>query len=268
MIKIAKEIQLSNGHTVLVDDEDYEWLNQWKWQYGSGGYAVRKEYLGYHYLGYKKKGKDITKSIPMHRLIMGVIDNPDVQIDHINGNPSDNRKENLRICTNAQNCRNRNKPNMETSSKYKGVSYYKATNSWSAHIKLNYKKTHIGYYTLEEAAAMAYNVMAKLYHGEFAKLNDIDFPDYEAYKISDVRGVSKFKGVGWNKQQQKWYAQFHITKHGPGQKVKHLGLFDSEIEAAKAWNAAVIKYRGENSKTKLNIIPDGPQSQAETQQAI
>jgi hypothetical protein len=96
-----------------------------------------------------------------------------MQVDHINGNTLDNRKENLRICTQNQNGKNRllNKNNV---SGYKGVTYKKANKLWCAQIVVNYHKMYLGLFTTAEAAALAYNEAAKKYHGEFAKLNEVD----------------------------------------------------------------------------------------------
>lgn len=97
-----KEIPLTQGKVALVDDEDYEFLMQWKWCAhfkGHTSYSVRNIYIG------KINGKKRTKTIPMHRVIM----NPSniMQIDHINHNGLDNRKENLRIVTIRENGQNR-----------------------------------------------------------------------------------------------------------------------------------------------------------------
>lgn len=83
------------GLFVLVDRDDYEKVGGKKWHLSSYGYAVRTEY---------KDGK-ISKRLYMHRVIMGCPDG--MVVDHKNGNKLDNRKSNLRICTDAENHRNR-----------------------------------------------------------------------------------------------------------------------------------------------------------------
>ena len=77
------------------------------------------------------------------------------QIDHVNINPLDNRIENLRIVNQSQNLKNRNKFK-NCSSKFKGVSWYKAYNKWVARISIDGKLKHLGYFTNEEEAAETY----------------------------------------------------------------------------------------------------------------
>ena len=96
-----------------------------------------------------------------------------MHVDHINGNPLDNRKSNLRICTNAENQRNRG-VNKNNTSGYKGVCWAKQNKKWKARIKHNGKLIHLGYYKDKEEAARAYDKKAKELHGEYAYLN---FPD-------------------------------------------------------------------------------------------
>jgi hypothetical protein len=87
---------------------------------------------------------------------------PDM-IDHINGNPCDNRIENLRECNNAQNCQNR-KVSAANSSGFMGVSWYEPNKRWRAYIKLNGKRKHLGYFKTPEEASEAYkNAKAELH---------------------------------------------------------------------------------------------------------
>ena len=94
-------------------------------------------------------------------------------IDHKNGDRSDNRVENLRYCTNRENCCNSKKQG-NTSSTYKGVSWDKTNNKWVSYIQINGKRKSLGYFDDEEDAAHVYDKFARKYYGEFARLN---FPD-------------------------------------------------------------------------------------------
>lgn len=146
---------------VLIDDEDYEKIKNYTW---GVQYSKRADSF---YIARKIKNKTLL----LHRVIANCPD--DKIIDHINHNTLDNRKENLRICVNAENCRNMNKPKHGVTSVYKGVRKYR-NNKYSVCIKYNKKQIHIGYYDSEIEAAKAYDKAALKYHGEFAKLNIIN----------------------------------------------------------------------------------------------
>jgi hypothetical protein len=91
-------------------------------------------------------------------------------VDHINGNGLDNRRENLRICSQALNCANAKKTKGKTS-RFKGVFWNRQSKKWCAQIG-NKKRNHIiGYFNSEARAAQAYNRKAKEFFGEFARLN-------------------------------------------------------------------------------------------------
>ena len=90
-----KHIKLTKGKSTLIDDEDFEWLNQYKWYCSVKGYAARNV---------AQDGKKIT--MRMHQAIMGK-QNDKLEIDHKNGNKLDNRRDNLRICSHAENSKNR-----------------------------------------------------------------------------------------------------------------------------------------------------------------
>lgn len=90
--------------------------------------------------------------------------------DHINGNRLDNRRENLRVCTQGENNRNKAKYRNK-SSQYKGVSWDSTNKSWYAQIIINKKHYSLGHYRNELEAAKAYDEGAKKHHGEFARIN-------------------------------------------------------------------------------------------------
>lgn len=156
----TREIPLTRGMVAIVDSEDYEWLNQWKWHLHPQGYAIR-------WVPNKAKTGPKSKTILMHRLIMNP--EPNRHIDHVNGKVYDNRRENLRICSVSQNRMNQKKTRGK--SKYKGVSWNKSRNSWVVSIKKDTKSYWLGTYKDEIEAALAYNLAAVQYHGEFARLN-------------------------------------------------------------------------------------------------
>lgn len=161
--KNTKLIPLTQGKFAIVDAADYEWLSQRKWGCNCNGYARATE--GYVDKNGIKKRRDIF----MHRLVANTPIN--MVTDHINGNPLDNRRSNLRACSNSQNrCNGKIKI---SSSKYKGVFWHKSAKKWVSQIVVDKKAHYLGIYEKELDAAKAYNNVAKKYHGEFARLNEI-----------------------------------------------------------------------------------------------
>lgn len=157
---MSKQIPLTRGKYAIVDDEDYEWLNQWKWfhgRYKHGEYAQRSVY---------KDGKQTTQF--MHRIILKTPD--ELLTDHINRNGLDNRRANLRICTATQNGSNRLVPKHNTSG-YKGVGWHKQRQRWRARATADGIEHFLGYFSDIEEAAHAYDRAAIKFHGEFATLN-------------------------------------------------------------------------------------------------
>jgi len=172
-----KEIKLTNGMIALVDDADYEWVNQWKW--GVSGVGV--EAYASRMVSVNKK----QKAIQMHRLILGCEFGDKKIVDHINHNVLDNRRENIRICTVSQNAQNRKKHKPMTSI-YKGVylftkKYFKITTGewsyykpkWGALIQVNGKQKRLGSFKTEKEAALVYNAAAIKHYGDFACINVI-----------------------------------------------------------------------------------------------
>lgn len=166
MIMQTKKIPLTKGKFAIVDVEDFKLLNQWRWNLHSTGYACRGEYGGI----VNSKPKSIT--ILMHRFIVGNIHNG--QVDHINSDKLDNRKENLRICTSSQNKQNSKKYKSGVTSQYKGVCWNKRISRWQVEIQVNYVRYFLGHFIDESSAALAYNKFALMYHGKFFKFNIIE----------------------------------------------------------------------------------------------
>jgi len=161
-----KQIKLTQGQYALVDDADYDWLNQWKWH-------AHKHHSGNFYAArMSPRKKDNGHNVSMAREILGLKQRDSRQADHINHNTLDNRRDNLRICTHQQNLRNQKSPS-NTSSQYKGVRWHKTSKKWQAQIKINGKSKYLGSSDSEKEAALMYNKAAKKYFGEFAYLNVI-----------------------------------------------------------------------------------------------
>lgn len=148
----TRTIELTRGKIAIVDLADYELVSGHRWYANEKGYAVTT----------------IKRvNVRMHRLIMGLIRNDGILIDHINGDRTDNRRSNLRICDHRQNLCNRGIMRTNTTG-YKGVSMDKKTGFYIARIYNFDKCIYLGYYARAEDAYAAYCKAAADLHGEFA----------------------------------------------------------------------------------------------------
>ena len=140
-----KRIVLTQGKYALVDDEDFERLNQWKWRIKNGIYSF---YARRHSPMLNGKRHEIK----MHHEIIG-FPPKGLETDHENGSGLDNQRHNLRHVTTRQN--QQNQKNRKTS-RYPGVSWYKQTKKWKAQIQINGLVKSIGYFRNEFDAFLAY----------------------------------------------------------------------------------------------------------------
>jgi hypothetical protein len=169
---IMKKIKLTQGEFAIVDDDEFERLNKYKWccssACGETIYALRGICLG----GHKRT------SVQMHREIINAPTGMDV--DHINGNRLDNRKENLRLCTRSQNSANQ-KLSKNNKTGFKGVSYHAQTiitkkrnyiyRRIYSQIRHGKKLIFLGSFKTERDAALAYDKKAIELFGEYALTN-------------------------------------------------------------------------------------------------
>lgn len=174
--EMTREIQLTQGKVAIVDDEDFEWLNQWKW------YAHRYDKIWYAERN-KPRPYVEKKTIRMHAVILG----NDKWADHKNGNGLDNRRDNLRECTYSQNVMNRGIQSNNTSG-YIGVAWHKKIDAWVAYIQVNRKRINLGRFTTKEEAAYVRDQAAIKYHGEFSHLNFLNEQAYTA-ALASARGT-------------------------------------------------------------------------------
>lgn len=163
-----KEIQLTRGKVTIVDDGDYEWLNQFKWN--AARYFKNGKELWYAQRGTWDKVNKKRSGVQMQRFIMGVVgQGRSVIIDHADGDGLNNRRINLRKTNqggNSRNCRmsRRNK------SGYRGVSFHKGEGKWRAYISVNKVNIFLGWHDTAEQAAEAYRAAALQHHGELARV--------------------------------------------------------------------------------------------------
>jgi len=156
---IAHIIPLTKGLEALVSPQDFDLVREFKWVAAKGGrthYASQTIWLA--------GGKKTVRL--MHRLILAPPKG--VFVDHINGNGLDNRRENLRLCSHAQNIRNQ-QPQVGTSSRFKGV--WMQRGKWAAMIQHNGDKITLGRFDCEERAARQYDRAARVFFGRFARTN-------------------------------------------------------------------------------------------------
>jgi len=180
-MKEIMEVEVSGGKAIaIVDDQDYDRVNQYQWTLTTEGYA---------------QAMIDGRIVLMHRFIIG--DSVDDKVgDHINGQRLDNRRCNLRPCTQAQNMRNKRKHRNATS-RFIGVIWWEPDKKWRASIGLDRKQYYIGAFEDEVEAARAYDALARKHHKEFASLN---FPN----EISTYDGLDPVEkpdnvpqGISW-----------------------------------------------------------------------
>ena len=155
-----KKIKLTQGQFALVDDWNYDWLNQFKW------FAVKGKYTYYAVRAIRINGK--RKTIWMHREIMKTPEG--MEVDHKDHNPLNCQEYNMRNCTHQQNLCNRQKYK-GCSSKFIGVTWAKHANKWKVAIQFNRKQIHLGLFVSETEAAKAYNKAGKELFKEFVVPN-------------------------------------------------------------------------------------------------
>lgn len=165
-----KKIKLTKGQYAIVDDNDYEWLNQWKW------YAILYKGMNTFYAvrGMRKKEIELNNGkkglILMARVILKAPKG--LQVDHVNRDTLDNRRQNLRLATSTQNHGNSRIPLRNTSG-YKGVVQGTKTQKYQAQIKYKGHLYFLGLFDNKQKAALAYNLHAKKFFGVYARLNKI-----------------------------------------------------------------------------------------------
>lgn len=154
------EIELTKGLKAIIDDDDYELVRPYRW-------AVTGSKPGYLYAVHNHAVDGKRVALLMHRLITNA--KPGEVVDHIDHNTMNNRRSNLRVCSHAENMRNR-KLNANSSTGVKGVMVEacgKGYRRLRASVRVDGKRHRRWFNSIEEAAAWATEMRSKL-HGEFA----------------------------------------------------------------------------------------------------
>lgn len=216
------EIPLTKGLTAIVDAADYEALSKFKW-FANRGYAARNSS--------PEETGGVRRTVRMHRQILGL--GRGEIADHINRNKTDNRRKNLRVCTQQQNCCNRS-ARQKSVEGFKGI-YQRPSGKYVATVR----HKRIGIYESAVEAAEAYDYEARQLFGEFAGLN---FPDRAIIKpprIAKRKTSSGYRGV-------------YLTPAGNAFQAtcmrKYLGTFADPVEAAKAYDLAAVAAFGDRAR--------------------
>lgn len=205
LIELSGSYGSKIGNYAQVDDEDYEYLNQWKWHTKKHGntYYVRRTVTTT-----VDVRKQIFRGVFMHRLLLNLTD-PNRIVDHKDRNGLNNQKNNIREVTHSQNTANSKRSKKCTNSKYIGVErseYIKKDGTTSVYWRAMCTKK--GKYCAvktktEVEAALAYNEMAIKIHGTYARLNIIDGETKQIEIIED--DIVEMEKQYWeNKQQKIW----------------------------------------------------------------
>ena len=200
----------------------------------------------------------------MHRMIL----NPPVnrQVDHINHDRLDNRRENLRICTNAQNQRNKGKQKLivvKPTSRFKGV-HYSERNGWGVMLWFENKAESRGYYDTEIEAAYVYNQLAIEYHKDFAVLNEFTPEELETLKNTDIKNrgekkriKSKYMNVTFNICKKAWewrkmiHGKIYLKQYFKSEEEAYNGLqnFLTNLSDTISMPVNINKYKGGTYET-------------------
>lgn len=146
---------------ILIDKKDYELIKNYRLN------VVKQKNNKLRVIVWHKK-----KMIGyLHRIVLNVT-NPKIQVDHIDGNPLNNTRKNLRLVNNSKNAQNRNAQKNNTTG-FKGVRFHKQANKYTAQIGFKGKQLYLGCFEDPKDAAKAYNKKAKELFGEYANVNKI-----------------------------------------------------------------------------------------------
>lgn len=231
---MVKEIPLQNGMFALVDDEDYERVNQYIWTVGTRD----KDTKVYSQID----GKNTKLS---HYVLNNLKSNAIISFK--NGNKLDCRKSNLFIAT-KKSAINTSRGHEGSSSKYKGVTWDKSRSKWVSHIRVDGKQIYLGRFDNEDDAAKAYNNAVMEYRDANAFINVIGRDNNAKSEITEYAlksrrkdgNTSKYRGV--HKHGNKFNAK--ITKN---KNILRLGAYDTEEDAAKAYDKKAIELFGDKA---------------------
>lgn len=224
--------ELNSGLVIEIDEENLEKVNKYTWFETEEGY-IRANF---------KSDDGKRFGVLLHRYLTNAPE--DMVVDHKDRNPLNNKIENLRICTNAQNSRNRSIHTDKESSKFKGVYFNKKKKVWESAIGFEGSQIYLGSFDSEENAAVIYNRKAIELFGEFALLNPIEDDGSEVLSRTETK-IRNGIFLGVSKKGKRFSAKVKFNK-----KDFHLGTFDTPEEAALERDKFVLENK---MKTRLNF---------------
>lgn len=243
---MCRKIPLTKGFYATVDACEYDRLMLMS--FSANATTTRKGM----YPVTKVTVNERRMSIAMHRFI---VDSPDKKMgDHRNGDGLDNRRKNLRPATQQENSRN-SSPQRDKNTPYKGVSESARLGCvvYLARITVNGKIVWLGVFRFVEGAALAYDVAARIYFGEFARLNfpdgtDTSWIDSSRHETPHMLCTNKtgYRGVSLDKTRDMFVASITEDK-----KTKPIGRFKTAFEAALARDKEALRVYG--SRAILNF---------------
>jgi hypothetical protein len=177
---MTQSIPLGQGAFALVDDADYDPLRRFEWWLSKNGYAV----------GFVPADGKFRLTY-MHRLILNAA--PGQLVDHINRNPLDNQRTNLRLATPRQNGQNKRISRL-SHTHLKGVGWHKRRCRYHARIQFQGIRYHLGFFDDAREAALAYDAAARTLFGEFALCN---YPDEETPRTLGLLVAQRLKRRGF-----------------------------------------------------------------------
>jgi len=232
VILISKKIPLQNGMFAIVDDEDYERVNEYIW------------YLTYSGGTTKTVVTNIDRSIVLlTRFLSGVL-NADEVVSFKNTNRLDFRKQNLLVNDGKYGQRS-SRGHRGTTSKYKGVSWNKKKKKWIANVHGNGKQVYLGAYGKENDAARTYNEAARYFFGEGCYQNIIGKDNNcKSTVVKKTRQTRKINSTGYRgvaKYYNKWRSQVWEGK------TVLIGTFGTKEQAAKAYDKKAYELYGDKA---------------------
>lgn len=239
-------IPLSKGGFTLISVSDFERVTAHSWRLHRKEAGKSTAYVSRDEGGH---------TIKLHTHLMGA--QPEgMVIDHINGDGLDNRRENLRVCTHAQNSRNSKKHGApgQASSPFKGVTRDESREKWTAKISVDGKTMNLGRFDSETAAALAYDEAAKTFYGEFARLNSNLFltPRFALQELGTSWGRSCYEDI-WitlgMRRARKLLAADPMQGDVPTGVVFTDVRFTNEIEGLKKEGAKLVRVKRGNGLT-------------------